>query len=99
MKRIAARSTFLAYILLLIAPAAWSADAAPGDASKGQGIATRVCAACHGADGNSAISANPKLAGQVPEYLQKQLVNFKPASGNKPERENPVMAGMAAPLS
>jgi cytochrome c553 len=69
------------------------------DASKGQGIATRVCAACHGPDGNSPTSANPKLAGQVQEYLQKQLTNFKPASGSKAERENPIMGGMAAPLS
>ena len=75
-------------------------DAGPhADASKGQGIAARVCAACHGPDGNSPSSANPKLAGQVQEYLQKQLTNFKPASGGKPERANPIMAGMAAPLS
>lgn len=53
-----------------------------------------VCAACHGADGNSAISANPKLSGQHPEYLYKQLTNFK--SG---ERANAVMSGMAGMLS
>jgi cytochrome c553 len=70
-----------------------------GDAAKGQTIATRVCAACHGADGNSPVSANPKLAGQVSDYLQKQLTDFKAASGKKADRENPIMAGMAAPLS
>ncbi|HEY6862663.1 MAG TPA: c-type cytochrome [Burkholderiales bacterium] len=69
------------------------------DASKGQAIVSRVCAACHGPDGNSPAPANPKLAGQIPEYIQKQLTNFKPASGAKAERENPIMAGMAAPLS
>lgn len=53
-----------------------------------------MCAACHGIDGNSAIAANPKLAGQHPEYLYKQLINFK--SG---ERANAVMSGMAAMLS
>lgn len=79
--------------------AALSQDPAQGDASKGQDIAARVCAACHGPDGNSAISANPKLAGQIQEYLHKQLSNFKPASGKKAERENPIMAGMTAPLS
>lgn len=55
---------------------------------------TNVCAACHAIDGNSAITANPKLAGQHPEYLYKQLTNFK--SG---ERANAVMSGMAGILS
>ena len=53
-----------------------------------------VCAACHGVDGNSAIAINPKLAGQHPEYLLKQLTNFKQG-----KRANAVMAGMVANLS
>ena len=53
-----------------------------------------VCAACHGIDGNSAISANPKLSGQHPEYLYKQLTNFKSGA-----RANAVMSGMAGMLS
>jgi cytochrome c553 len=69
------------------------------DAGKGQSIVNKVCSACHGADGNSPTPANPKLAGQIPEYIQKQLVNFKAAGGKKAERENPVMGGMAAGLS
>jgi cytochrome c553 len=73
--------------------------AAKADPARGQSIANQVCAACHGADGNSAIANNPKLAGQVAEYLQKQLANFKAAAGKKAERENPVMAGMVANLS
>jgi cytochrome c553 len=101
MKRVPAQPTrALAAAVLCFPLVAVAQGAAPQpDASKGQGIASRVCAACHGPDGNSTTSANPKLAGQVQEYLQKQLVNFKPASGKKPERENPIMAGMAAPLS
>jgi cytochrome c553 len=87
-----------------MATAATAADApanaaAKPDAGKGQTIATQVCAACHGADGNSTITANPKLAGQMPEYIVKQLTNFKAAAGKKAERENPVMAGMVAALS
>ena len=70
-----------------------------GDAAKAQSIVTQVCAACHAADGNSQIAANPKLAGQIPEYLYKQLTNFKAAPGKKAERDNPVMAGMVASLS
>jgi cytochrome c553 len=53
-----------------------------------------VCAACHGLDGNSAVALNPKLAGQLPEYLLKQLNNFKEG-----KRANAVMAGMVANLS
>jgi len=43
---------------------------------KGQVLAKK-CAGCHGADGNSAISIYPKLAGQNAVYLLKQLQNFK----------------------
>lgn len=64
------------------------------DMAKATETATTLCAACHGTDGNSAISANPKLAGQHPEYLAKQLAEFK--SG---KRNNAVMGGMAAALS
>ena len=53
-----------------------------------------VCAACHGIDGNSPISANPKLSGQHPESLYKQLTNFKSGA-----RANAVMSGMAGMLS
>jgi cytochrome c553 len=73
-------------------------DAKP-NLSKGQSIVTQVCAACHGLDGNSTGPANPKLAGQIPDYLQKQLTNYKAEQGKKAERENPVMGGMAASLS
>src|SRR5512140_2502142 len=72
--------------------AAEPAPAAPkGDAAKGQPIATTVCAACHAADGNSIGAPNPKLAGQHPEYLFKQMRNFKGG-----ERVNPIMTGMIA---
>jgi cytochrome c553 len=67
---------------------------AAGDAEKAKPIATQVCAACHAADGNSTISLNPKLAGQHPEYLTKQLDNFK--SG---ERKNEVMKAIATTLT
>ena len=73
--------------------------AAKADPAKGQTIATQVCVACHSADGNSVAPVNPKLAGQIPEYLHKQLVNFKPQGAKKAERDNAVMAGMVANLS
>ena len=84
--------------LLCAGTAAAQAPAKP-DAAKGQAIASQVCAACHAADGNSPVAANPKLAGQFYEYLHKQLVNFKPEAGKKAARDNPVMAGMIANLS
>jgi len=68
-------------------PATW------GDAKAGQTKAG-TCAACHGADGNSADAQYPRLAGQHERYIAKQLGLFK--SG---ERENPIMGPMAAALS
>lgn len=70
------------------------------DIAKGQALAGQVCAACHAADGNSAISINPILAGQHADYLSKQLHNFKVKPGaSQAERANAVMAGFAAMLS
>jgi cytochrome c553 len=65
-----------------------------GDPAKAQPLATSLCAACHGPDGNSPIPLNPNLAGQHPEYLAKQLLDYK--SGN---RKNPIMQPIAAGLS
>jgi cytochrome c553 len=76
-----------------------AAPALAQDAAKAQGIAAQVCAACHAADGNSIGPANPKIAGQHPEYLHKQLVDFKGQGGKKPVRENAVMTSMVANLS
>lgn len=70
------------------------------DVAKGQAIVTQVCAACHGADGNSVVPTYPKLAQQHPEYLMKQLNNFKVQPGaTVAERANPVMAAFATQLS
>lgn len=66
---------------------------------KAQGIAAQVCAACHTSDGNSIASANPKIAGQFPEYLDKQLRDFKAQGSKKAARENAIMAGMVANLT
>src|SRR5882762_9046990 len=80
-------------------PLAAAEPVAKADSAKGQSIASRVCAACNAADGNSPTSANPKLASQVREYLQKHLGSFKPAPGNRADRENPIMVCIAACLS
>ncbi|MDI1297587.1 c-type cytochrome [Methylotenera sp.] len=70
------------------------AESAPATTKTAEQIVGAVCSACHGTDGNSVITANPKLAGQHPEYLVKQLTEFK--SG---KRANAVMSGMASALS
>jgi cytochrome c553 len=93
------RAWALLGFVMCAAPLAGAEQQAKADSAKGQGIANKVCAACHGADGNSPTPANPKLAGQIPEYIQKQLGNFKSVPGKKAERENPIMGGMAAGLS
>lgn len=64
------------------------------DLAKGEASFSAVCAACHAADGNSGTPENPKLAGQHPQYLVKQLQEFK--SG---KRNNAIMSGFAATLS
>ncbi len=65
--------------------------ASKGDPAKAQQLASTVCAACHGADGNSAAPDKPKLAGQGAAYITKQLMDFK--SG---KRTNPIMQGIVA---
>jgi len=100
MIRLLATFASAASVCFALWPSAATAQTpAKPDPAKGQAIASQTCAACHAVDGNSQISANPKLAGQFYDYLQKQLVNFKAQDGKKAERENAVMAGMAAPLS
>ena len=70
------------------------AKAAKPDLAKGEAIYGAVCAACHGADGNSGTPTFPKLAQQHPQYLVKQLQEFKAG-----KRANPVMLGFASALS
>ncbi len=64
------------------------------DLAKGAATYGQVCVACHAADGNSATPANPKLAQQHPEYLVKQLQDYKTG-----KRQNPIMTGIASTLS
>src|ERR1044072_3834708 len=86
-------------MLVLSAAPAFAQKDAKADPAKGQSIATQVCAPCHAADGNSTAPAHQKLAGRFPEYLHKQLVDFKAQPGKKAARENPIMKGMVANLS
>lgn len=86
--------TALSVVAVLGASARAEAPAAKPDLAKAQQIVKEVCAACHGADGNSPSAAYPSLAGQHAGYIALQLANFK--SG---VRSNAIMAGMAAALT
>lgn len=87
----------------LIAPAAaQEAKAGPAkpDPAKAEKVASEVCAACHGPDGNSTAPSNPKLASQHSEYLHKQLVDFKVSEGAKTAaRQSPIMGPLVATLT
>ena len=97
-------TSFLAAVLALPAMSSFAAGEPPAPAAavkvskpdlvKGEASFAAVCAACHGVDGNSGTPANPKLAQQHPEYLVKQLQEFK--SG---KRKNAIMQGFASALS
>jgi cytochrome c553 len=76
------------------ASAAAAPAAAKPDTTAGGTKFAATCAACHGADGNSGVPANPKLAQQHPEYIVKQLTEFKAG-----KRVSPIMQPMAAGLS
>ncbi|MBL1375747.1 c-type cytochrome [Zobellella iuensis] len=80
--------TAAAVMALISAPAFAAGDAEAGKAK------SAVCAACHGAEGISAIDMYPNLAGQKAAYASKQLKAFRDG-----ERNDPVMSPMAKPLS
>lgn len=81
------------FVVLVFALAVSVPAVAAGDPVAGKAKSV-VCAACHGPDGNSLTGDFPKLAGQKEDYLVASLTHYK--SG---KRKNPIMAGMAAPLS
>ena len=94
------RTTALAVLLAASFPAFAAEQAkAKVDLAKAKEIAEGVCVGCHAADGNSPSAANPILAGQVSEYLYKQLSNFKAGDSKPAVRNNAIMSGMVAALS
>ena len=66
---------------------------AEGDPAAGQ-AKSAICAACHGADGNSAIPNWPKLAGQHTDYMVRQVALIKSGARTVPE-----MLGIVASMS
>jgi cytochrome c553 len=85
----------LLFSLLLVAGSLQAQGQAP-DPAQAKQIAESVCAACHGIDGNSMLPDNPKLAGQIPAYLYKQMRDYSSIDGQPPARENAIMNAMIA---
>ncbi len=57
-------------------------------------VKSQVCAACHGADGNSVIPTIPSLAGQPRQFITQALFMFREG-----QRKNEQMTPFAAKLS
>lgn len=64
-----------------------------GNPTKGQELA-KACAGCHGDKGISPSPTYPSLAGQLPTYLYKQLLDYA-----NDDRQDPMMNGIAKGLS
>jgi cytochrome c553 len=98
MKSVTHLAALLGLTSLLACSAVWSmaegTAAKKPDLAKGEATSTGICAACHTNDGSRGSPANPILQGQHPEYLVKQLTEFKAG-----KRQNAIMSGMAAALS
>lgn len=84
---------FLNKLLPLVLTALLATPVNAADINAGKEKAT-ACIACHGADGNGTSADYPKLAGQHADYLVKAMMSYKDGT-----RKDPVMSGMAAPLS
>lgn len=83
----------LVIVLLFIGSATTQLAFAQGNTAAGQTKAA-LCATCHGAEGNSELAINPKLAGQNAAYIIKQLKDYKAGV-----RSNPTMSAMVLNLS
>ncbi len=92
------KSPLLLSLALAFSVPVWADDAKPAapkaDPKKGEAVASQVCVACHTSDGSRGLAANPILQGQHPEYLAKQLRDFKSGA-----RSSAIMQGFAATLS
>lgn len=92
--RLSAAIAAAAFCAFTVSAQETAKSAAAPDLKKAQQTATQVCAACHGADGNSVAPTNPNLAAQGADYITLQLAHFKAGV-----RVNATMQAMAASLS
>ncbi len=85
-----------AALLAVALSAGLIAPAQAADIAAGAEKAKQVCSACHGLDGLgvAAFPDYPRLAGQHVEYLRQALGQYQSGA-----RKNPIMGGMAKPLT
>jgi cytochrome c553 len=88
------KTLFAMSLFAAISLATTAADAEGGGSAEAGRAKAAACMGCHGADGNSPADIWPKIAGQVPEYVVKQLRDFKEG-----RRRNEQMSPMARSLS
>jgi cytochrome c553 len=82
-------------IVLLALTTLASGPMAAANADRGAEKAKQVCAACHGADGNTPLQPEyPRIAGQHADYLNKALRDYQTGA-----RKNAIMGTQAANLS
>jgi cytochrome c553 len=82
-------------ITLLAAAVLVAGAAQAADLDAGRKLADTQCAACHGKDGKTPVDPTyPKIAGQYVDYLAKSIADYQ-----RGDRKNPIMAGIAKPLS
>jgi cytochrome c553 len=87
--------TTMKRLIIFAACALSTVPAVAADLAKGEQLAQKQCAACHGKDFASPVDPTyPKLAGQYPDYLEKSLRDYQTGA-----RKNPIMAGLAKPLT
>lgn len=87
------RALMMGHLGLLAAAIVVAPPALAGDPARGQEKST-VCAACHGADGNSPTPEFPRIGGQYEDYLLQAMLAYKHG-----ERKNPIMASQVENLS
>lgn len=94
------KTIFSLATMLVSALVAFSACAAD-DIAAGKALTVKyACASCHGANFNTPIDPTyPKLAGQHKSYLEYALIGYKRGIDGADGRGNPIMDGMAKPLS
>jgi cytochrome c553 len=90
--RLFAALTCAAAGALLAAPACANPVKPAADAKRVQEIVAGRCSLCHGMEGESASPVFPRLAAQHPEYMAKQLKDFREG------RRKGTMTEMAADL-
>lgn len=93
--------TIFSLATMLLSALAVSSACASDDIAAGKALTAKyACASCHGANFNTPIDPTyPKLAGQNKSYLEYALIGYKRGIGGANGRGNPIMNGMAKPLS